>query len=80
MKKKASAFWGFVTSTPTIVVAIITLGGGGIGWSVNEYSKLVNEKADAQAELKTKEKYDEKYSAILTDYAILRATCEQGKH
>jgi len=72
MTKKVNAFWTYLKSTPTIVVAIITIGGGGVGWSVSQFYTLMNENANAKAELKVREKYDH----VLTDYAILMATCD----
>ena len=73
MKKKVSAFWE-LAKTPTIVVSIITVLSGGIAGFI----AILKDSEAAKAEIKTKEKYDEKYSAILTDYAILRATCDKG--
>lgn len=53
---------------PTVLVACITVLSGGVGGVYH----LINSNAQAQAELRVREKYDK----VLTDYAILAATCE----
>ena len=74
-RKKASAVWELI-KTPTIVVSIITVLSGGVAGLF----ALIKDSEGAKAEIRVKEKYDEKYSDLLTECAILRATCKQSEH